>query len=168
MVKRLFLLLLVALLVCFSSAFASVGTLKEGVPQGAATDINIYGGVQSFDGSTLTVGVLGMAGGGAVSQDIVSQMVSGSTAVPVAYGIVLKYAGAITQAGTLADGVPGQVLMIIINQLDLGASYILTPTHKTGFATLTFNAVGDSATLLYVNDGRGWVLVSYNSVTVGQ
>lgn len=54
--KRLFLLLLVMLLVWFSSAFAAVAIQKDGVEQGVATTINVVGSSMSTDGSTFNVG----------------------------------------------------------------------------------------------------------------
>ena len=60
---------------------------------------------------------------------------------------------------TLADGTPGHV-MIIIHEVD-GGSAVLTPATKTGFSTITFTAVGDSATLVFLAT-RGWMITSLN------
>jgi len=108
---------------------------------------------------------LGVANDG-VSQGV-SQMCSTSTAVPTDVIIAQKYIGAAAQAGTLANGVPGQILYILIDTCEAGASFVLTPTTKWGFSTLTFNAAKDSATLFYVNDYYGWLLIGSNSVTIG-
>lgn len=164
MYRRLFLLLLVALLVCLSSAFASVGILNDGSPTGAATNLDIYGGVQSFDGSTLQVGIIGMARGG------VSTMVSGTVAIPLGYGVVLKQVYSNIPL-TLANGTPGQVLYFGISVFSTGSdpeSVRLTPTTKTGFTSIDFNAVGDNVILLYIDDTYGWVLIGSNSVTINQ
>jgi hypothetical protein len=107
---------------------------------------------------------LGMQADGASNGS--SMMVSGSTAVPTDAIVVNKYIGATAQAGTLANGVAGQILMIYISQCDTGATFVLTPTTKMGFSTLTFNAVLDQVTLLYVNDTIGWIMINANSVTV--
>ena len=64
-----------------------------------------------------------------------------------------------TAAGTLtlADGTPGQV-MIIIHEVD-GGSAVLTPATKTGFSTITFTDVADTATLVFLAT-RGWFITS--------
>jgi len=99
----------------------------------------------------------------------VSTMVSDLTAVPLGYGVIRKYIGAtVGQAGTLADGVPGQILTIVIYTRDPSGTFILTPSRKSGFASLTFDAVGDSVTLLYTGENYGWMLMGVNSVTVNQ
>jgi hypothetical protein len=95
----------------------------------------------------------------------VSQVVSGTQTIPVDVMIAQKYIGT-TTACTLENGVPGQILYIWINAVETARTMVLTPTTKWGFATLTFNAVNDSATLLYVNDYYGWILIGSNSVTI--
>jgi hypothetical protein len=96
----------------------------------------------------------------------VSQMVSGSTVVPTDVIMVQKYIGTTGQVGTIANGVAGQILFIRIDTCDTGSTFVLTPTNCWGFTSLTFNAVNDEATLLYINDTYGWVLIGSNSVTV--
>lgn len=61
------------------------------------------------------------------------------------------------QALTLADGTNGQI-KIIVHDVD-GGSAVLTPTTKTGFSTITFTSVGETATLMFVTT-RGWVILS--------
>lgn len=63
---------------------------------------------------------------------------------------------------TLADGVVGQRLTVIM-VVDGGAG-TLTPATVTGFATLTFDDVGDSAELEFV-DTLGWMLVGTPTAT---
>ena len=62
------------------------------------------------------------------------------------------------QALTLADGTAGQ-LKTIVHAVD-GGSAVLTPTTKIGFSTITFTAVGESATLVYT--AAGWAIVALN------
>jgi hypothetical protein len=107
---------------------------------------------------------LGLAKDGV--SDGCSQMVSESTAIPSDVLMVQKYIGATGQVGTIDDGVAGQILFFRIDTCDTGATFVLTPTNCWGFSTLTFNAVNDSAVLLYLNDTYGWVLIGSNSVTV--
>lgn len=63
------------------------------------------------------------------------------------------------QALTLADGVEGQIKRIV-HVVD-GGSGVLTPTTKTGFTTITFTNVGDSATLQFFTT-RGWMITALN------
>lgn len=76
------------------------------------------------------------------------QTLTGAGAVNVTTNITyLVTTGA--NALTLADGTQGQQKFIVM-KTDGGAG-TLTPTHPAGFATLTFDDVGDSAHLLFAN-----------------
>lgn len=165
----------IALILCLVSAvsFASIGVKENGTSVSQVSDINLtYAtGTTVTNGSgQVTIPVLdsslvaaGTANGGAVS------MASNESAVPVTYAFVRKAIAndAAYDAGTLAAGKPGQLLTIYITTLSGGSrTFTLTPTTKTGFSSLAFNAVADSATLLYVDSTTGWVLVASNSVTV--
>jgi hypothetical protein len=66
--------------------------------------------------------------------------------------------------GVLIDGRAGETITILITECVEGQNFTLTPTTKTGFTSLVFEAVGDLVTLLYVNDTVGWVIVSQESV----
>jgi hypothetical protein len=107
---------------------------------GAVTTTSIYGNAE-------VVGVQSLSGAGAV--DITNGLTS------------LTTTGA-SQALTLADGVAGQV-KYIVHAVD-GGSAILTPTTKIGFSTITFTAVGDSATLIYT--ATGWAIIGSRGVTI--
>lgn len=87
---------------------------------------------------------------------------SGAGAVPVTAGTVrLTTTGA--NALTLADGVNGQLLTIVM-VVD-GGDGTLTPATKTGFATVTFNDVGDAVTLQFFTT-LGWMIVANYGATV--
>ncbi len=91
--------------------------------------------------------------------DILS--VSGAGAIPTTGAIVrLSTTGA--NALTLADGIEGQILRIVMIA-DLGDG-TLTPANKQGFSTITFNDAGDTVTLLFVNSK--WFILSNNGCTV--
>lgn len=107
---------------------------------GAVTTTSIYGDAE-------VVGVQSLSGAGAV--DITNGLTS------------LTTTGA-SQALTLADGAAGQV-KYIVHAVD-GGSAILTPTTKIGFSTITFTAVGDSATLVYT--ATGWAIIGSRGVTI--
>jgi hypothetical protein len=67
---------------------------------------------------------------------------------------------------TLADGSAGQVKIIsYVAESAAGDTAVLTPTTLAGASTITFDSVGDAATLVY-NTTAGWTIVGSNSVTV--
>jgi len=61
------------------------------------------------------------------------------------------------EALTLANGTAGQLLTIYL--ATDGGTGTLTPTICTGFSTIAFADAGDTATLQYVDDTTGWVIV---------
>lgn len=87
-----------------------------------------------------------------------------SLAIPITHAIVVKTTGADAEALTLANGKPGQVLTIVLGT-DGGGDGTLTPTTKTGFATIVFADAGDTVTLLYVDDTVGWIIMGTAGVT---
>uniref|UniRef100_A0A6H1ZMJ4 Uncharacterized protein n=1 Tax=viral metagenome TaxID=1070528 RepID=A0A6H1ZMJ4_9ZZZZ len=116
-------------------------------------------------GSTFSTGLLniGNTGGGA------TDMETGSAAIPLSYAVVKKtMGGASDQAGTLADGIRGQVIKIILVAKNSSGNYVLTPTTKVGFATITFDTAGDQATLLFVDNTNGWMILGETGTTVAQ
>lgn len=176
--KKLLLSLAVlfALLSC-SVSFANVGVRLNGTFVGTATDINFVcgtgtNGSVTSDGSIYNVGcssslaAAGIANGGAVS------MATSDTAVSTSYSLVRKAinlaAGGVAQTGTLANGIPGQVLTILITSVGASGQWTLTPTTTTGFTTLKFTAQNDQAVLLYVSDTVGWIPLGIDgSITIG-
>ena len=98
-------------------------------------------------------------------------MVAGSTtsdadslAIPVTHSLVLKTTGGDAEALSLADGVPGQIITIVLETDGDGAG-TLTPTTKSGFVSIVFADAGDTASLLYVNDTVGWVILGTAGVS---
>lgn len=87
------------------------------------------------------------------------QALSGAGAVNVTTATTDLTTTGAAQALTLANGVAGQYKNIV-HVVD-GGSAVLTPTTKTGFSTITFTAVGDSAFLQF-HATRGWMIVALN------
>jgi hypothetical protein len=85
-----------------------------------------------------------------------NQALSGAGAVNITDMLTSLTTTGAAQALTLADGVVG-LIKIIAHVVD-GGSAVLTPTTKSGFTTITFTAVGESAMLIYTVSG--WVIVS--------
>ena len=113
----------------------SVNSTTGAVTVSSAYDQGIIGGVQSLSGA------------GAVD---ITNLVTSLTTTGAA------------QALTLADGAVGE-MKIIVHAVD-GGSAVLTPTTKIGFSTITFTAVGDSATLIYTS--AGWAIIGSRGVTI--
>ena len=166
--KKILALWLVLLLAFASPSLASVGIKVDGTLKSTATDLNFKsaGTTISSDGSTATFN-LQLFGGGSSGG---TSMVTSDTAVSTSYSYIRKAIASNTSspsysAGTLADGYPGQMLTIHITIVTASGTFVLTPTTKTGFDALTFDAAKDEATLLFVNTTTGWILVSQTSVT---
>lgn len=117
------------------------------------------------EATTAGAGSLTTAGGIYAAKNIVTaqtiiggvQSLSGAGAVNVTTLTTEYTSTGAAQALTLADGSPGQI-KIIIHGVD-GGSGVLTPTTKTGYTTITFTAVGESAMLQFVTT-RGWIIIS--------
>jgi len=85
------------------------------------------------------------------TEDLATTSAADSLAIPITHAIVAKTTGADAEALTLANGEPGQDLYIYL-ATDGGGDGTLTPTTKTGFATIVFADAGDRAVLRYIND----------------
>jgi hypothetical protein len=85
-------------------------------------------------------------------------------AIPVTHPYVAKTTADDAEALTLADGEPGQVLVVNLTT-DGGGDGTLTPTRKTGFTAVVLADAGDQATLFYANDTMGWILLGAKGKT---
>jgi hypothetical protein len=87
---------------------------------------------------------------------------SGAGALDITSSIVeITTTGA--DALTLADGQEGQIMYAVM--ITDGGDGTLTPSNFTGGSTITFDAVGDTVTLLFTNGA--WFIVGQNSVAIG-
>ncbi len=95
---------------------------------------------------------------GNITGDVVAtnQALSGAGAVNITDMLTSLTTTGAAQALTLANGVVGQI-KIIAHVVD-GGSAVLTPTTKSGYTTITFTSVGESAMLIYTVSG--WIIVS--------
>ena len=94
----------------------------------------------------------------------VSTMTSGFTAVPLGFSLV-KVALTQTKAITIADGEPGQIITLLAVN-DGAVTVTLTPATATGWATVSFDAAGESLTLRYLDDTYGWIIENATGATV--
>ena len=95
---------------------------------------------------------------GSVGEDVTITVAKagGTLAVPITHRYVAMTTGGV-EALTLADGSPGQLLTLSL-VVD-GGDGTLTPTTKSGFATVVFADIGDTITLEFVNAAVGWILI---------
>lgn len=117
--------------------------------QGGDVLVVASGGVILVESGGVIQGT-GLAGNAAVAADVL--------AIPVTAAHVSKTTGADAEALTLANGTPGQVITVTLT-VDGGGTGTLTPATKTGFVSIAFADAGDSASLRYVDDTVGWVLL---------
>jgi len=117
----------------------------------SAAELNIV------DGVTLTAAQINEAG---VTQTLAAATTVAADAlvIPVTHEVVSKTTGADGEALTLADGSPGQVLVIVL-VVDGGGDGTLTPATATGWATIVFADAGDTVSLKFVDGTVGWVIL---------
>jgi hypothetical protein len=92
------------------------------------------------------------------TEDLTTTSIADSLAIPVTHLYVAKTTGADAEALTLANGYPGQILIINLTT-DGGGTGTLTPATATGFSTIAFADALDQAVLLYVDDIIGWIII---------
>ena len=82
-------------------------------------------------------------------------------------GVALLKATAVGQAMTLADGtVPGETMLVRLLEVGVtGGTIVLTPTTFADGATMTFDAAGESETLIWVTT-TGWTVRPGGSSTI--
>ena len=66
----------------------------------------------------------------------------------------------------LQNGTSGQMLVLVAITREGTGSWIVTPATSLTFKTLTFDAVGETTTLLYVDDTVGWIVFATSGTTV--
>jgi hypothetical protein len=162
----------VALLSFVSPAFGAVGVNNDHDSEesyvGEASNICIEGQEVSFDGSQVTILANGHKEG--VTTNVSTE--SNLTSAALAYGVVEFVIGS-TKYVNLADGTPGQMVTFTVTTAGGGTLYITndkvsaaTSGTFTGWDDIAFDSVLDNATLLYVDDTIGWVIIGQNAVTV--
>lgn len=179
-ISSLFLILMLALApVSFAN---TVDISEDGTSEGRAREINVSTGLNvSRTGGTATLtldqsGDLtfrttllanGRAGGASTLGSSSTQLSPSSLPYSVVFKKVGGGGGLDGNPGTtLQNGTPGQELSLIVTGLQSGGTWLITPTTKTGFSTITLDTVGDSVRLLYIDSTTGWVITSASGVII--
>ena len=106
--------------------------------------------VNASYGATITGGVQSLSGAGAVDlTNLVTELTTGAGAAAV----------------TLADGTTSGQIKIITMVVDGGGTATVTPTTFASGTTLAFDAVAETATLVW-NSSIGWILSADRGVTI--
>ena len=101
-------------------------------------------------GATITGGVQSLSGAGAVDlTNLVTELTTAAGAAAV----------------TLADGTTSGQIKIITMVVDGGGTATVTPVTFASGTTLAFDAVADTATLVW-NSSIGWILSADRNVTI--
>lgn len=146
-------------------------TLSSGDHSGSGSGGNVT--IKSYDsGGSVQTNALFTAGlassfYGAVnlrSSETVTS--SGATASSLTTTITKYNTTAGAQSPTLADGTEGQIKVFVMTVRGGSNNTTLTPSRKTGFSNLVFDAVGETATLMYVDGTSGWIIISTNGTTI--
>ena len=80
-------------------------------------------------------------------------------AIPTTHGYVAKTTGGDGEELTLANGRPGQTLVIQL-VTDGGGDGTLTPAKATGFVSVVLADAGDTVVLHYLSHEKGWIIIS--------
>ena len=127
-----------------------------------ATSIHL---VSDDGGVTIDAAKLVTTGGGTVKsgiQDIVAGLTS--TAADLTKTVITVGADGGGDIVTIANGTAGQILYLIDE--DATGTLTITPaTFNNSNTSITFDALGDSVTLIYTT-GTGWTIVGQNSITL--
>jgi len=128
-----------------------------GINGNTISSLNTNGNISLDPNGTGFVSLEGPAKFGQAAQEL-----SGAGAVDATSAIThLSNTGA--NALTLADGTAGQVKVITMTSYTSGDS-TLTPTNAVGFTTIVFNAVGETATLMFTNSK--WIVIGSQGATI--
>jgi hypothetical protein len=141
------------------TGITSFGT---GVATALGQNVTGSGGIALSTSPTFVTPTLGVATATSVATGPVFgtvQSLSGAGAVNITTLTTAFTSTATGNALTLADGIAGQLKMIVyVAEAAGGDTGVLTPTNLGGFTTITFNAVGDSCLLQFI--GTDWWAIS--------
>lgn len=105
-----------------------------------------------------------------VAQGDYTSIPSTTNALPVGYAFLRMAMSndSAFQAKTLANGYPGQMLIIEntgLTNAGSGGSFTITPTTSTGWSSLISNKAQDTVHLLYIDTAIGWIIISTDNLS---
>ena len=89
---------------------------------------------------------------------------SSATAIDVTSAVTEVNATSATHAGALADGVAGQIKMILNTSTGGTNNVVITPSNLAGGTTITLNAPGETVTCMFKNSN--WNILAGNGYSV--
>ena len=89
---------------------------------------------------------------------------SSATAIDVTSAVTEVNATSATHAGALADGVAGQIKMILNTSTSGTSNVVITPSNLAGGTTITLNAPGETVTCMFKNSN--WNILAGNGYSV--
>ena len=89
---------------------------------------------------------------------------SSATAIDVTSAVTEVNATSATHAGALADGVAGQIKMILNTSTGGTNNVVITPTNLAGGTTITLDAPGESAVCIF--KASKWYVIGGHNPTV--
>jgi hypothetical protein len=150
-----------------SSAFASVAIRKDGVSEGVATtlDFTSDGSGYSTDGSTYNMPInLDFLATGVNKGDATTLPTTAADAQTPSYRIARVWIT--TRTLTFANGYPGQLLTLVAEPNSDTGTLTIDATTQFGWSSISMDTVGDTVTLLYVDDTLGWTVAAAQGVTI--
>lgn len=181
---RKFIVLLFVGLLIQVAAFADVGFKNNGSNIGSVTDIDTVGCTNTRSGSVGTVDcsnvsatsatytgdvtfrssllALGRTGNSTVLFSSSTKLIQAN----IPYALILKAILGAEPTTYFPKGTPGQVLVVQIYSVGQSGTWSIAPdltVPKTGWTSIQFNAVGQSATFVYLNDTLGWIITATGS-----
>ena len=141
------------------NAYAKVFNITQGA---GANALNIgASGAVTMAGTLAVTGATTLTGNLTSNGALIStpQALTGAGAVNVTTLTTAVTTTAPAQALTLANGTNGQIKTIVHQALSGGGTWVLTPTTKTGYTTITSTAVGETCTLQFFTT-IGWCILS--------
>ena len=161
--KLLFLLLILGLVASPVFAYRSGGSYNEGFPGRIDGSITATGSMK-FKSNFFASG----------HDDGATNMASGASHISsawLAFGMIIKdeIDAPSDQTRSIANGTVGQMVTIQLTT-KTNSNWIIGadgPIVTTGWTTITFDTSGDSITLLWLDDTRGWIIIGNNGCTIG-
>ena len=89
---------------------------------------------------------------------------SSATAIDVTSAVTEVNATSATHAGALADGVAGQIKMILNTSTSGTSNVVITPSNLAGGTTITLNAPGESVVCIF--KASKWYVIGGNGYAV--